>query len=63
MLTADSPAGARKDRRSSARLIRRIPLLLLLVFLLLLLTGIAVDEPARVLEQARSVCLPCIGID
>lgn len=41
---------------------RRTPLVLLLVFLLLLLAGIAVNEPARVLEQARSVCLPCIGI-
>jgi len=40
----------------------RRALLLLLFFLLLLLAGIAVDEPARVLEQARSICLPCIGI-
>jgi len=41
---------------------RRTPLILLLVFLALLLVGIAVDEPARVLEQALSVCLSCIGI-
>ncbi|MCL2457282.1 MAG: hypothetical protein FWF31_00235 [Desulfobulbus sp.] len=41
---------------------RRAPLILLLVFLFLLLVGIAVDEPARVLEQSLSVCLSCIGI-
>ncbi|WP_310600127.1 hypothetical protein [Desulfobulbus sp.] len=62
MSTAESPVGAHKGRRTSVRRIRRVPLLLLLVFLLLFFIGIAVDEPARVLEQARSVCLPCIGI-
>jgi hypothetical protein len=35
---------------------------LLLIFLLLFLLGIALGEPARVLEQARSICLECIGI-
>jgi hypothetical protein len=34
----------------------------LLFFLLLFLIGIALGEPARVLEQARSICLACIGI-
>lgn len=42
--------------------LRRAPLLLLALFLLLLVIGIAVDEPTRVLEQAKSVCLSCIGI-
>lgn len=42
--------------------LRRAPLLLLALFLLLLAIGIAVDEPTRVLEQAKSVCLSCIGI-
>lgn len=42
--------------------LRRVPLLLLALFLLLLVIGIAVDEPTRVLEQAKSVCLSCIGI-
>lgn len=32
------------------------------MFLGLLLFGILCDEPSRVLEQARSVCLACIGI-
>lgn len=55
------PIGTHADSRQPVRL-RRTPLLLLLVFLLLLLAGITVGEPARVLEQARSVCLSCIGI-
>jgi energy-coupling factor transporter transmembrane protein EcfT len=31
-------------------------------FLILLLFGIAVNEPRRVLEQAWNICLDCIGI-
>lgn len=31
-------------------------------FLILLLVGIAVNEPQRVLEQAWNICLDCIGI-
>ena len=54
-----SPHGRRPARRYT---VRRAPLFLLLFFLLLLLIGIAVDEPARVLEQARTVCLECIGV-
>ncbi len=42
--------------------LRKAPLLAGLVFLLLLLAGIALDEPSRVLEQARAICLSCIGI-
>lgn len=49
-------------RRSNSGCLRPAPLLLLALFLLLFLIGIAVDEPARVLEQAKSVCLSCIGI-
>ena len=41
---------------------RKTPFLLLGFFLLLLLAGVAVGEPARVLEQARAICLSCIGI-
>ena len=54
-----SPPGGRPARRYGPR---RAPLFLLLFFLLLLVIGIAVDEPARVLEQARTVCLECIGV-
>jgi hypothetical protein len=42
--------------------VRKAPLYLFLFFLLLLLAGIALDEPSRVLERARSICLECIGI-
>lgn len=42
--------------------LRKAPLVLLFLFLLLWLAGIAADEPGRVLEQARSICLSCIGI-
>jgi len=42
--------------------IRKTPLVLISVFLLLWLTGIVLGEPSRVLEQACSICLSCIGI-
>ena len=34
----------------------------LLFFLVLWLVGLALGEPTRVLEQAKSICLECIGI-
>lgn len=42
--------------------LRIAPFLLLSLFLLLLLVGINVEEPERVLEQAKTICLACIGI-
>ena len=48
--------------RADAGRLRPATLLLLALFLVLLAIGIAVDEPTRVLEQAKSVCLSCIGI-
>jgi len=42
--------------------LRKTPFFFLGLFLGLLLLGILCDEPSRVLEQARSVCLACIGI-
>ncbi len=42
--------------------LRRAPFILLSIFLALLLVGVAVGEPQRVLEQAKSICLECIGI-
>jgi len=41
---------------------RKAPFILLGIFLLLFLIGIGVEEPLRVLEQAKSICLSCIGI-
>lgn len=49
--------------RTTIGSLRKTPLVLLFLFALLLLVGIACDEPSRVLEQARAICLPCIGID
>jgi hypothetical protein len=48
------PTGSRRPRRA--------PFVFLLLFVILLLIGIAAEEPMRVLEQARQVCLSCIGI-
>jgi hypothetical protein len=42
--------------------LRRAPFILLAIFLLSWLVGISLNEPARVLEQAKSICLECIGI-
>lgn len=42
--------------------LRIAPFLLLSLFLLLLVVGINVGEPERVLEQAKTICLACIGI-
>ncbi len=48
--------------KGNDRRIRRTPLVLLALFLLLWLVGINLGEPGRVLEQAKSICLACIGI-
>ncbi len=42
--------------------IQKIPFILLVFFLTLWMIGLAVGEPTRVLEQAKSICLSCIGI-
>ncbi len=42
--------------------LRRAPFYLLAFFLILWIIGISVNEPQRVLEQAKSICLECIGI-
>ncbi len=41
---------------------RKAPFILITIFLLLLLIGIGAGEPSRVLEQAKAICLSCIGI-
>ncbi len=48
-----------KTRRGSVRM---TPLFILLFFLLCWLVGLTTGEPGRVLEQAKSICLECIGI-
>jgi hypothetical protein len=42
--------------------IKKIPFILIGFFLILWIIGIALGEPTRVLEQAKSICLECIGI-
>jgi len=42
--------------------VRKTPFFLIALFLVLLLVGITVGEPTRVLEQATAICLSCIGI-
>lgn len=42
--------------------LRRAPFILLGFFLLLWLIGVGLNEPGRVLEQAKSICYSCIGI-
>lgn len=42
--------------------IRKAPFVLLAFFLFLLMLGIGIGEPVRVMEQAKSICLECIGI-
>jgi len=49
-------------KRKRSYSIRKAPLLVGLFFLALLLAGIASGEPGRVLEQARQICLSCIGV-
>lgn len=41
---------------------RKMPFILIGFFVLLFIIGITVGEPSRVLEQAKSICLSCIGI-
>jgi len=41
---------------------RKAPFILIGFFILLFIIGITVGEPSRVLEQAKSICLSCIGI-
>jgi len=42
--------------------IQKIPFILIGFFLALSMIGLALGEPTRVLEQAKSICLACIGI-
>jgi len=42
--------------------IRKAPFIVIFIFLFLGAIGISLGEPSRVLEQAKQICLPCIGI-
>jgi len=40
----------------------KTPFVLITFFLILWMVGLDLGEPQRVLEQAKSICLACIGI-
>ncbi|BCO10711.1 hypothetical protein GF1_30870 [Desulfolithobacter dissulfuricans] len=42
--------------------VRKSPFILITLFLFMWLIGVSLGEPTRVLEQAWSICLACIGI-
>jgi len=42
--------------------LRKAPFILMTGFTVLILVGIALGEPSRVLELAKAICLSCIGI-
>ncbi len=51
-----------EPKQTSPPTLHKTPLYLGLFFMALLLTGIAIGEPNRVMEQAWQICLSCIGI-
>jgi hypothetical protein len=51
----------RKSQAQASKL-RIAPFVTIFVFLVLGAVGISLGEPSRVLEQAKQVCLSCIGI-
>jgi hypothetical protein len=50
----------KKDRPKPK--IRRAPFIAILLSIIVGAVGISLDEPLRVLEQAKQICLACIGI-
>ncbi len=56
-------AGTRSTRVPAQKArVRLAPFLVILFFVALFSIGVALEEPGRVLEQAVSICLSCIGI-
>jgi hypothetical protein len=51
-----------KKKNSQASKIRKAPFVVIFIFLALGAVGISLGEPSRVLEQAKQICLSCIGI-
>ena len=41
---------------------RKQPFVLIAIFIVLMIIGITLGEPTRVMEQAIAICLSCIGI-
>lgn len=51
-----------KKSRATKEKIRKAPFVVIFLFLALGAVGISLGEPSRVLEQAKQICLSCIGI-
>jgi hypothetical protein len=49
-------------KKKSTTKIRVAPFVSILIFLIMGAVGISLGEPSRVLEQAKQICLSCIGI-
>ncbi len=49
-------------KKSPPATIRKAPFIVIFIFLVLGAVGISLGEPSRVLEQAKQICLSCIGI-
>ena len=52
----------KSTKKSPPAKIRKVPFIVIFVFLVLGTIGISLGEPSRVLEQAKQICLSCIGI-
>ena len=52
----------KQKKNSPPPKIRRAPFVVIFIFLVLGAVGIGLGEPSRVLEQAKQICLSCIGI-
>lgn len=52
----------KRPQKKSRHQLRKSPFFFLLLFVIFGLIGIAANEPFRVLEQAKRICLSCIGI-
>jgi hypothetical protein len=49
-------------RERSQHPLRKAPFITIGSFMVMMVIGISLNEPGRVLEQAWQVCLSCIGI-
>lgn len=49
-------------RRHTQVKIRKAPFIVIFICLVIGVIGISLGEPSRVLELAKQICLPCIGI-
>jgi len=49
-------------KRRKHHLVEKGPFIVIASFLVIWFIGISLGEPVRVIEQAVSICLSCIGI-